>query len=85
MNIQEIKQAVDKGLSVKWVSEAYDIIKDDLGQYLIICNLNNHAIGLHGLKGTQYQNVLNGAEHEFYIHPPYTGDQDNESDIFTGR
>ena len=39
----------------------------DLGQYLIVCIINNHAIGLHGVKGSKYENVLNGEEKDFFI------------------
>ncbi len=70
MNISEIKQAVDAGLPVKWASGAYDVIRDKLGQYLIVCNLNYHTIGLHGRRGTPHENVLNGEEGDFYIHTP---------------
>lgn len=69
MTLDEIKAAVDEGKIVKWVNNAYQVIKDNLGQYLIICHLNNSCIGLHGLKGTKYENVLNGREDGFYIDP----------------
>jgi hypothetical protein len=63
--IPEIKAAIDAGRPVKCDSEAYDVIKDRLGQYLIICRSNGYCIGLHGQEGTQYENVLNGTK--FYI------------------
>ena len=70
MNIKEIKKAVDEGQKVCWSNPAYDVIKDDIGQYLIKCNLNGHCIGLHGLKGTKYENQLNGKEEDFYMPDP---------------
>lgn len=63
--ITEIKAAIDAGKAVKCGSDAYDVIKDTLGQYLIVCNLNGYTVGLHGVEGTQYENVLNGKD--FYI------------------
>jgi len=67
MNIQEIKNAVNAGHTVKWQSENYDVIKDKIGQYLIVCRTNNNCIGLTGFKGSPYENVLNGNENDFYI------------------
>jgi len=46
MKLEEIKKAVDEGKHVKWSNKLYDVVKDNLGQYLIICNRNNYAIGL---------------------------------------
>jgi hypothetical protein len=67
MNIQEIKSAVDAGKTVKWANAGYDVIKDSLGQYLIVYAPSGHCIGLHGLEGTEYANRLNAAESDFYI------------------
>jgi len=67
MNIKEIKKAINNNKKVCWSNPAYDVIKDDIGQYLIKCNLNDHCIGLHGLEGTEYENQLNGKEEDFYI------------------
>lgn len=63
MTINQIKQAVDRGDSVKWASDLYDVIKDSRGQYLIECNLNGSCIGLTYRDGTK----LNGKECQFYI------------------
>jgi len=67
MTLQEIKSAVDAGKSVKWASDGYDVIRDNIGQYLIIFRPNGHCIGLSGLAGTEYENVMNGQEADFYI------------------
>lgn len=67
MNIEEIKQAVDDGLSVKYARDTYDVIKDRLNRYLIVCRVNNNAIGLHGQIGSPFHNELNGQESLFYI------------------
>lgn len=73
--IKEIKEAVDKGQRVFWLDEKnpigrlreFEVIKNEKGEYLIKCHANNHCIGLHGLKGSDYENVLNGEEHEFHF------------------
>ena len=54
MTINEIKQAIKDGKNVYWSNTAYEVIKDNIGQYLIHCTINGHCIGLHGLKGTEY-------------------------------
>ncbi len=63
MNLDEIKQAIEKGKSVKWANDSYNVIKDNIGQYLIICKQNNHAIGLTWAD----DKTLNGKEKDFYI------------------
>jgi len=63
MKLEEIKKAVDEGKSVKWASNLYDVVKDNIGQYLIICSDNQYTIGL-----TWKDNItLNGKPSEFYI------------------
>lgn len=62
MNLQEIKEAIDKGKTVHWGNDSYTVIKDRIGQYLIK-HVNGHCIGL-----TWSDNVtLNGNESDFYI------------------
>ena len=46
MKATEIKKAIEQGYKVFWKSNAYEVIKDSIGQYLIKCHLNNHCIGL---------------------------------------
>lgn len=62
MNIAEIKQAVDAGLTVHWANRGYRVIKDSIGQYLIKFDPNGHCIGLTNRAG----DTLNGQEHEFF-------------------
>lgn len=62
MNLQQIKQAIEEGKKVHWANRAYDVIKDSVGQYLIICNLNGYCIGLTHLDGI----TLNGEEKDFF-------------------
>ena len=63
MNLDEIKQAIEQGKSAKWANDNYNVIKDSIGQYLIICKQNNHAIGLTWAD----DKTLNGKEQDFYI------------------
>lgn len=63
MDLNQIKSAVDSGHRVKWANSAYDVIRDSLGQYLIVCNLNQSTIGLTWLDGE----TLNGKPEQFYV------------------
>ena len=63
MNLQQIKEAVLAGKSVCWKNPAYDVIVDKVGQWLIVCNLNQSTIGLTWVDGI----TLNEAESDFYI------------------
>ena len=67
MTIKEIKTLVNKGYKVHWSNENYQVIKDNNGKFLIHSISNDHYIGLHGLEGTKYENVLNGKENDFYF------------------
>ena len=61
MKLDEIKKAVDDGLTVYHQSKIYEVCKDKIGQYLIICTLNDYCIGLTWLDDI----TLNGEESEF--------------------
>ena len=63
MTLQEIKQAIEDGLEVYWMSRAYQVILDSRGQYLIKCLHNNHCIGLTWMDGV----TMNGNENDFFI------------------
>lgn len=65
MTLQEIKDAIDSGKKVCWSNDMYDVIKDKLGQYLIVCSSNQHTIGLTWADGV----TMNGKEEDFYIKP----------------
>lgn len=62
MTLNEIKQAVEAGKTVHWSNTGYEVIKDKLGQWLIIC-VNGNAIGLTWDDGL----TLNGKEEDFFI------------------
>jgi hypothetical protein len=69
MTLQEIKTAVDQGKTVCWINSAYNVIKDSIGQYFIICNLNDYCVGLTWDDGTTLNAscVINGDCLEFFI------------------
>ena len=52
-----IRQAVDEGKTVYADTLAYQVIKDNIGQYLIVCVLNDYCIGLTSRDGVK----LNGS------------------------
>jgi hypothetical protein len=64
MTIQEIKKAVDEGKKVCWARNHYQVVKDSLGQYLIVHVIDRDCIGLTNQAGDK----LNGKEEEFYVH-----------------
>ena len=63
MTIDQIKGAIDLGLSVKWENDAYDVIRDSVGQYLIRYAPTGYCIGLTNRAGDK----LNGKESQFYV------------------
>lgn len=67
MTIIEIKQAINAGHAVELFDGAYEVIKDEIGQFLIHCKCNDNYIGLHGREGTEYVNQLNYPNKAFYI------------------
>jgi hypothetical protein len=62
MTLEEIKTAIDSGKRVHWASTNYNVIRDDVGQYLIVCVSNSYCIGLTWKDGK----TLNGKESEFF-------------------
>lgn len=66
MTLQEIKEAVDNGKRVCLGNSRYPVIKDDIGQYMIGCDVESrkpYYIGLTWQDGV----TLNGREEDFYI------------------
>lgn len=66
MTLDEIKTAVDAGDTVHWANTAYTVIKDSLGQYLIVCSDNDDSIALTWNDGV----TLNGYEDQFFLRKP---------------
>ena len=46
MKLQEIKSAVLAGRVVHWKSGAYEVIRDRVGQWFILCRFNGSLTGL---------------------------------------
>ena len=63
MNLEEIKRAVDNGLSVCWSNTNYDVLKNNKGWYYVKCNRNNSINGLTWRDGV----TMNGKECDFFI------------------
>lgn len=62
MTLDQIKAAVDAGKPVAWQNPGYRVIKDRIGQYLIVNEWNDYAIGLTWRDGV----TLNGRPDEFF-------------------
>jgi hypothetical protein len=66
MNLEEIKAAVDAGLTVHWAQSNYVVVKGKkqlADEYLIKCLGNGNVIGLTWCDGV----TLNGREDQFYL------------------
>jgi hypothetical protein len=63
MTLQEIKDAVLAGKTVRWASKAYVVVHDNVGQWLIKCLINDSCIGLTWRDGV----TMNGKEDEFFV------------------
>jgi hypothetical protein len=63
MNLEEIKAAVEAGKTVHWKSRIYQVIKDSIGQWLIICTPNKACWGLTWRDGV----TVNGEPEDFFI------------------
>lgn len=62
MTLDEIKSAIAAGKKVFWKQPNYEVTKDSIEQYLIICSNNSHAIGLTWQDGV----TMNGKPEDFY-------------------
>ncbi len=65
MKLEEIKSELEKGNRVFWKSQAYEVIKDSIGQYLIAWNHGGrdaNYIGLTWRDGV----TMNGKEGDFF-------------------
>jgi hypothetical protein len=66
MTLQEIKDALAEGRKVYHGNKNYEVIQDKIGQYLIVCSINDYTIGLtHSDKKT-----MNGKEADFFSETP---------------
>ena len=62
MKLEEIKQAINEGKTVKWSNSLYTVKKYG-NEYNIICSGNGYCIGLTWMDGV----TMNGQEKDFYI------------------
>jgi hypothetical protein len=65
MTLDEIKSAIESGHRVFWSNSAYEVLRNG-SQFLIVCNINNHAIGLTWLDGV----TMNGKPEDFFVGAP---------------
>lgn len=79
----DIKAAVDAGRTVHWSNDSYQVIRDSIGQYLIVYQRGRpgeHAIGLTWRDGT----TLNGRIDQFYEKPQTQPDPDDPAPPLNG-
>jgi len=62
MTLNEIKQAISEGRKVYHGNKNYEVIRDKIGQYLIVCSFNGYTIGLTHKDGQ----TMNGEEADFF-------------------
>lgn len=62
MTLAQIKAAVESGQRVFWVHAGYEVIKDNIGQWLIICHANQYCTGLTWQDGE----TVNGEPDQFF-------------------
>lgn len=60
MNLDQIKSSIESGKKVFWANESYQVIKDKIGQYLVI-HIGGHCVGLTNSAG-----ILQGKESDFF-------------------
>ena len=63
MTLDQIKAALDAGEKVHWQNRGYNVIKDKIGQYLVVCPSTGGCWGLTHRDGV----TMNGKPEEFYI------------------
>jgi len=63
MKLDEIKKAVEDGFTIHWANDGYKVIKDSIGQFLIVNIWNDSVWGLTWQDGI----TMNESEDKFYI------------------
>lgn len=63
MTLQEIKAAVLDGKTVHWKSDAYEVTRDKVGQWFIVCRFNGSLSGLTWADGK----TMSEKPEDFYI------------------
>lgn len=63
MTLKDIKEKVDAGFRVCWATPAYEVVHDEVDQWLIWCVDNDNYIGLTHADGI----TMNGSEDQFFV------------------
>jgi hypothetical protein len=63
MTLQEIQSAVLAGQKVHWQTKAYEIIHDQIGQWLVVCRSTGGCWGLVWSDKT----TMNGKPWDFFV------------------
>ena len=63
MKLQEIKEAVLAGKTVHWKSGGYEVMRDKVGQWFIICCFNGSLTSLTWADGV----TMNEREEDFFL------------------
>ena len=63
MTLEQIKYNISIGKKMHWSNIGYEVIRDNVGQYLIKCTSNGSCIGLTWADEV----TLNGREDDFFI------------------
>jgi len=62
-SLSDIKEAVLSGKTVHWKTEAYRVVHDSVGQWLIVCQSTKGCWGLTWADGV----TMNGKPEEFFV------------------
>ena len=71
MTLKEIKEKVDAGFRVCWATPAYEVVHDEVDQWLIWCVNNDSYTGLTHSNGI----TMNGSEDQFFVDETVTQDE----------
>ena len=63
MKLQEIKEAVLAGKTVHWKNAGYEVMRDKVGQWFIICCFNGSLTSLTWADGV----TMNEREEDFFL------------------
>jgi hypothetical protein len=65
MKLNEIKEAVLAGKAVHWNNGGYEVIRDRVGQWFILCRLNGSLTSLTWADGV----TMSEREEDFFVAP----------------
>ena len=63
MTLSEIQSAVQAGQTVHWKTKAYEIVHDQIGQWLVVCRSTGGCWGLTWADKT----TVNGKPWDFFV------------------